>query len=228
MCIISPKVVSGKKELINKTLNLYSNLGLRSIFAKIRFWDAPFIEAEKLVPKKGIIVDLGCGEGLFTNFLAVSSVKRKAIGVEIDKNRLKYAVRGIKNASFRYGDVVNINFPYANAFVLFHLLHHLPSAKAQETVIKKCVSKLKKNGRIIIVEIDPSPTLKYAITWLTDHFIFPIVFGNKLFEPHILYRDIKGWRKLLESSSSSRFNVQVQNAYSNKPFSHIIVIATKT
>src|SRR5438552_3620639 len=97
-------------EAITETIDLYSTFRWKSFFSKIRFWDAPYVEVEKLIPKKGKIVDLGCGEGIFTNFLALSSSKRNIIGIELDKKRIEEANRGLKNASFKFGDATSIKF----------------------------------------------------------------------------------------------------------------------
>src|SRR5688572_9983315 len=91
-----------KNKAVGQIMVLYEN----DQFIPIRFWDAPFLEVEKLIPKKAVILDLGCGEGFFTNFLALSSKNRKLIGVEIDKDRIKKANHKLVNAKFKNGDIV--------------------------------------------------------------------------------------------------------------------------
>jgi len=59
--------------VVNKIIGLYQDGGFTGIFAKIRFWDAPYIEMEKMIAKRGNIVDLGCGDGIFANFLTLKS-----------------------------------------------------------------------------------------------------------------------------------------------------------
>ena len=51
------------------------------IYFKLRPLIIPFDIIEKHVPKKGTIVDLGCGFGIFANFLAIQSDDRKVIGI---------------------------------------------------------------------------------------------------------------------------------------------------
>lgn len=208
-----------KEDLVRKTIGLYSGSGWKSLFVRIRFWDAPFRKVEKLVPKKGTIVELGCGEGLFSNFLGLSSAKRKIIGIEIDKNRVGQASHGLKNVFFKRGDVTKVKIPGADCIVLFHLLHHLNSFGDQEKVIEKCVKSLRKGGKIIIVEVDDKPFLKYLISWFTDHFIVVWLFERRFFVAKIFFRKKKEWIKLL---SRYELDYEVISAHKGKPFSHVV------
>lgn len=208
---------------VGQTIKLYSGLGWKSLFAKIRFWDAPYLELEALVPKTGKIIDLGCGDGIFANFLALASSGREVYGIEINKSRIKDANRGIKNTKFLHGDITQRDIPYADAVVLVHVLHHLSSFSEQEKMIRKCKSKLKKRGKLIIAEAEPKFSLKFFITWFTDHFLVPWVFESELYSP-IFFRKGKGWKILLENLG---FSCQVIAVEKRKPFTHIILDCCK-
>lgn len=207
-----------KNELVEKTINLYKNLGWKSIFAKLRFWDAPFIEVEKLIPKSGTILDLGCGEGLFTNFLALSSSGREILGVDLDKSRIQEADRGVENVKFLYGDATLAQLSKASCIILFHLLHHLNSFKTQEKLLSKCANLLTKNGQLIIVEVEPRFSYKYWLAYFTDHFLVPRLFEKK-FHTKIYFRKRNEWVRLLKNYGLS---CKVISADKGKPFSHVI------
>ncbi len=192
-------------------------------FTKIRFWDAPFIEIEGMVRKKGSIVDLGCGEGIFTNYLAICSPKRKILGIEIDKNRLSLADKGLANVTFKQGDATKVHIPKSENIILFHLLHHLRSFTDQEKVIKNCLKSLNKKGKLIIVEVDIKPTIKYLMSLITDCFIVPWIFEKRFFTP-VYYRKASVWKKLIEEMG---FKCNVKSAEEGKPFTHIILECTK-
>lgn len=49
---------------LKKAVELYEDTGFGKLFMQIRSWDAPFEAIEKVVPRKGTIIDLGCGDGL--------------------------------------------------------------------------------------------------------------------------------------------------------------------
>lgn len=204
---------------VSKTIKLYSGLGWKSLFAKIRFWDAPYIEVANLIPKTGKIIDLGCGDGLFGNFLAVISPTREIFGVEKNFSRIKDADRGLSNTQFFCGDVIKKAIPEADVIVLFHLLHHLNSFKDQEKLLEDCSHKLRKKGKIIIVEIEPKLSLKFLITWFTDHYLVPWLFEKKFYSP-IFFRKSSEWKQLMENIG---FDCKVYFEEKGKPFTHVIL-----
>lgn len=208
---------------ISKIIFLYGGFGWKSLFSKIRFWDAPYVEVEKIVPRKGFIIDLGCGEGIFANFLGISSSERKVLGIEIDKTRLKIARRGVKNVSFKYGDATKTKFQSADAIVLFHVLHHLNSYPDQEKVLKLCFNQLNNKGKLIIVEAEPKFSFKFLLAWLTDHFLVPWIFERKFYAP-IYFRKIDEWKNILKLKG---FSCKIVRAEINKPFPHVILVCEK-
>lgn len=217
--ILTPLMAADLKKLAkNKSAKQVMDL-YGSKFVQIRFWDAPFIEVEKLVAKTGQIVDLGCGEGIFTNYLAASSPARKIIGVEVDKERFKVAIRAFKNVTFKLGDATKFKVPAANNIVMFHLLHHLSSYSLQERLINSALASLKKEGKLIIVEVNITPSLKYLISLMTDCFIVPWVFEHRFFTP-VYFRRANSWKKLIEGLG---YRCKITAADKGKPFSHVIL-----
>jgi len=208
------------KEKIESTIRLYSKLGWKSMFAKLRFWDAPYIEVEKMIPKKGLITELGSGEGLFSNYLGLTSPKRSVYSVEIDKQRHLDSKRGLPNVKTKLGDATTVAIPKSDTIVLFHLLHHLPSFESQEELIKKCVSALKEKGNIIIVEIDKKFSIKYLLTWITDYFFVPWLFEKKFMANKIYFRKKIDWVELLRSN---KLKVRSYSMDKGKPFTHIVL-----
>lgn len=212
------------EEDIKQTISLYSNSGWKKWFSKIRFKDAPYLEVIDLVPKKGMLVELGSGEGIFTNFMGITSKDRKVVGVEIDKTRFTQASRGIANVKFVHSDATTYKIPKCDAIVLFHLLHHLTSYREQEKLLKNCFDSLKKGGKLIIVEVNIKPTLKYLIAWLTDHLLVPWIF-EKRFYSQIFFRRKNEWIELLKNIGFAKLTSK--EAEKGKPFSHIILDCTK-
>lgn len=209
---------------IERVTRLYQKEGFSELFTKIRFWDAPFEMLEKIVSKKGKIIDLGCGDGLLANYLALKSDQRQLLGVDKNLQRLKSADKGLKNTHFITGDVLRTKIATSDSILMVHLLHHLSSFETQETIIQKSKENLKKGGQLVIVEIDRKPFLKYLLTWIVDILIFPILFEGRLLDLRIYYRKSEEWKTLLEKLG---FNVKIRAAHQGKPFSHIILVGTK-
>ncbi|OGH18568.1 MAG: hypothetical protein A2770_00345 [Candidatus Levybacteria bacterium RIFCSPHIGHO2_01_FULL_38_12] len=205
-----------------KAINLYANNAWEVFLSKFKFWEEPYEIVDKIVPLNGTIIDLGCGEGLLSNYLAISSPKRKVIGYELAPERLAVAKKGIKNASFYVGDIVDVSYPNADAVVVFHVLHHLNSTINQEQVLKKTKNSLKKNGKLIIVEVHVKPTIKYIAAWVADHFLVPWVF-EKRFYTKAYFRKEREWIRLLKKLG---FKIKVTEETSGRPFPNIIFECT--
>ncbi|MDO8619164.1 MAG: class I SAM-dependent methyltransferase [Candidatus Daviesbacteria bacterium] len=207
------------KKAINETIRLYSNTGWKSLFTKWKFWEEPYEELEKLIPDQGKIIDLGCGEGILANFLVLSSNKRKVLGFEIDKTRLAVANRNIPNTEFKQADITKLTIPAADVLTMFHVLHHLSSYEQQEDVLRNCYKALKKNGKLLIVDVEIKPSLKYWTCWFADHFLVPWVFEGRFFAP-AFFRNSKNWKKFLDEVG---FKTKIIPAEAGRPFSNVIL-----
>lgn len=201
-----------------QAIQLYANNPWESFLSKFKFWEEPYEAVDKILPAQGKILDLGCGEGLLSNYLALSSPKRKVTGIEIAPERLLRAKKGIENASFCVGDIVKAPYPKSDAVVLFHVLHHLPNKNAQEDVIKKAKNSLEKNGKLIIVEVHVKPTIKYLAAWFADHFLVPWVFERR-FYTKAYFRKEHEWVSLLKELG---LKIKVSEETSGRPFPNVI------
>lgn len=216
-----PKISSNLK----RTNELYGKGGFVSLFAKIRSWDAPYDLVEKIVPKSGKILDLGSGDGLMANYLALSSKNREVFGIELNRDRVKDSFKGLKNTHFIYGDIVKHRFPPAETVLLIHVLHHLPSLESQEILLERISKYLKKGQKLIILEIDYKPMVKYVISFLTDAIIVPILFEKRLISFDFHYRRKRDWTTLIKAKG---FDIKaVKSVHRGMPFSHVLIFATK-
>lgn len=213
---------TGEKEIIKRTIDLYSGTGWKSLFVKWKFWEEPYEELEKLIPKKCRIVDIGCGEGVLGNFLSLMSSSRKVLGFEIDRKRLSIANRKVPNTKFKYGDATKLTIPPTDVITFFHVFHHLNSYREQEEVLKKCYKSLKKGGKLLIVEVEIKPSLKYWVCWLFDYFFVPWVFEKKFYVP-AFFRKSQKWKRLLIQIG---FQCKIIPAEAGRPFSNVILECT--
>lgn len=209
---------------IRETIDLYKNDGFGSFFAKIRAWDAPYEEVEKLVPKKGIIYDLGSGDGLFANYLSIASKKRIVTGIEIRKGRVIDSYKGVSNTTFKVGNVLNENLINPTCVTMFHLLHHITKTDDQERLIEKVSHSLKTGGKLVIVEICERPFYKYIFCYLVDAFVLPILFDQKLFDFDFHYRNVRDWESVLRRNG---FTIKTKLMDKGMPFPHVIFESTK-
>lgn len=199
-------------------IGLYAGNVWEAFLSKFKFWEEPYEVIDKMLPLQGTITELGCGEGLLSNYLAIVSPKRKVIGYEIVPERLARAKKGVKNTLYYVGDITRVPYPTSDALILFHVLHHLPGESAQENVLKKAKKSLKKAGKLIIVEVHVKPTLKYLAAWIADHFLVPWVFENRFFT-RAYFRKEEEWATLLKKLG---FTIRVTEETSGRPFPNVI------
>ena len=209
---------------LEKACRLYEEDSFTGLFSRIRVWDAPFEQVEKLVPKKGLILDLGCGDGLLANYLAISGPERKIVGVDLNKERIKHAQKGLKNTRFIHEDALKEKGLSPDVIIMSHVLHHLKSFEAQDKLLQDCIAGLRKGGKLIILEIKPSLSLEYLVTIVVDYTIYPMLFEKKIIGSRVYYRKEGNWVNLL---SSCGLNVKREKV-TGKPFSQMILVAEKS
>jgi len=135
----------------------------------------PFEQIESYMPKRGLIIDIGCGEGVMSTLLVLSSPWRKVIGIDINKAKInlgKKIAREIPNLSFKHQDVFSQILPKADGFILSDFLHHIPSNKHKK-LLKLLANSLNKNGVIMIKEIDLKDGLRSKVSRLFDFLFYP-------------------------------------------------------
>ncbi|MBC7693936.1 MAG: 1-acyl-sn-glycerol-3-phosphate acyltransferase [Burkholderiales bacterium] len=133
---------------------------------------------ESLMPKTGKIVDVGCGYGFLPYMLMFKGRQREILGVDYDEEKIAvadYCVDKSEKLTFDVGDVTVYDFPNADGFIISDVLHYL-KAEQQIHVIENCVSKLNKDGVLVIRDADKDIANRQKGTWYTE-FMSTRVFG---------------------------------------------------
>lgn len=149
-------------------INLYPFLWPK-IYVFFRTIILPIDKIEKLLPAKGLILDVGCGYGLTSIFFAKNK-NRQIIGSEIDKNRIILAKKissSIPNLSFKNSDLIGQSKLKFDAILAIDLLHHLNPLQKKH-FLKDSFSKLKNDGILVIKDIDTRPLTKYFWNYFHD------------------------------------------------------------
>jgi len=212
-------MIKDAKKILAKVKKLYWGLNWPGIYTYWRFWEYPrYIKMEKMLPKKGIIVDLGCGYGIFTNFLAATGPKRQIIAMENDKDKIRVANKGFPNVSYTTQDITQAKIPQADAIILMHVLHHLESYQEQEKLLTEVCKKLKKDGTLLIDEVYNQPAWKRHFGRVVDFLLYP-------FQP-IFYRFQPEMIKLLKKYPLEL--VKVENVDGRfMPFAEVVYLCRK-
>lgn len=202
---------------LRKARRLYHNLGYVTVFTYFRFFHAPYELAETFVPKRGKIIDLGCGYGFFSNLLGMASSEREVLGIELSKRKLHYTDQGIKNVRFINENITKLEMENCDGIILFHVLHHLHSYAQQHRLLKEAYKKLKKGGKLIVVEIDNRPLWKFLFTIVVDATLY---IGNWFY-----YRTEKQFIGLFKKLGFE--TERVVEAHRFVPLSHKIYVCRK-
>ena len=137
---------------------------------------------DKLLPRKGLIVDLGCGYGAMSYMLSMLSSERQVWGIDYDDEKISVANNAfLRNdrISFTSGDIRAIELPEADAFVISDVLHYI-DRESQRIVIKNCLSKLNKGGVLVIKDVDSTLNERCNNTVKSEQWSTQIMKFNKI------------------------------------------------
>ncbi len=160
----------------NELLNLLSKYSdnRNKIYVLIRWFTFPFETFERIMPKNGIVLDIGCGEGAFSIYCALKNNKRKVIGIDIDRKRLltaKKAGKKIKNAKFFLKNALSWD-KKVDAIVISAFFHHL-KVEEQTVFLKNSFTLVNPGGRLIIKEINKDDFIRSKLSRLWDYILYP-------------------------------------------------------
>jgi SAM-dependent methyltransferase len=134
------------------------------VHASLRWWSAPFPAMEAAVPRAGRVLEIGCGHGLFSTFLTLSSAQRSVVGVDIDATKIALAqavAHGLPGEDLRFEVGVSGTVPAGpwHAIVIVDVLYLLPAGR-QADLLAAAVEQLAPRGLLLIKEMSPTPRWK--------------------------------------------------------------------
>lgn len=172
---------------------LYKPQGIiKASWTVLRILILPYKKLDSLTPEKGTIVDIGCGNGGFSNYISFSS-GRNVFGIDLSKKRIESAKKSIvkrKNVKFVLGDVTQIKQPKADCYLVIDVLHHI-DFNNQEKILKFLAKKMGKNSILIIKEVDPSNKIPFLFGHSIEKTLYP--------KEKIYARSKKDWSILFRS-----------------------------
>jgi len=190
-----------------------------SFYLRTRWRLCPFETVESHVPRKGRILDFGCGYGMLSNFLALKSAGRQVLGIDLNEARIEVAKRSSKGhpeVSFQLGDVRDFQGTPFDAVVMTDVLHHIDedNVRVLLRIIRSCLSD---HGTLVVLDVDRSPLRKFYTTYLIDRLL------NLTRSLHYRSRDLL---MLLLGRSGFRVH-QVVPADQGLPLSDVIYLCRK-
>ncbi len=160
-----------KSEITSIALRLFDDqpLGIRW-FVRTRNLLCPMCDVEAEVPHQGRILEVGCGHGLFSAVLAVSSSKRSIIGVDPSGAKIDVASRmgrRLPNAEFLQGTIDDVQEDGLAGIAIIDVLYLLP-VEEKLRILRRCRELLAQDGRLVLKTNDTHPVWKYRWAWFEE------------------------------------------------------------
>ncbi|GAA4371111.1 MMPL family transporter [Hymenobacter saemangeumensis] len=127
---------------------------------------------DQLLPRRGHILDIGCGYGFMANMLALTSKERQVQALDYDYEKIMVAQNGFVgrgNVGFAYANALEARFPAQDGIVLSDVLHYL-QPEEQAALLQKCADNLNAGGILIIRDGFKELGKKHKGTVLTEWF----------------------------------------------------------
>ncbi len=142
---------------------------LDRLFVRGRAFLSDLTAVEPFVPRRGFVVDLGCGHGLFPNLLREASEGRRLLGVDTDAGKIGIAkLTEREGIRFELGDVTSLQPPPCDCITIIDVLYLLPF-ELQEAILSRCASALPEGGLLIIYGQEARPAdPRYAIGYVQE------------------------------------------------------------
>ena len=136
---------------------------------------------DSILPKAGIITDIGCGYGFLAYMLNFVSPQRKVYGYDYDCQKINTANNNISkndNLIFECADVIESDIPISDAFIINDVLHYMPKIQ-QKKLIEKVLNNLAEGGILIIRDGNTEMQKKHKGTVITEIFSTKLLKFNK-------------------------------------------------
>jgi SAM-dependent methyltransferase len=176
----------------------------------------PFARLATFVPQEGLIVDLGCGHGVFALVLALAAPGRRIVGVDPSRSKIDAAQQALQRHSQIHlvqGDAVHnpIAGP-CQAILLIDVLYLLPPA-AQVRVIAGCYARLAPGGVLLIKTMDRRPRWKAALNRLEEWLAVRVLGMTLANTPRLTFRSLDQWAVLCRRTGFETLIVHLDRDY---------------
>lgn len=194
-------------------------------FIRLRHLLSSLEELEDLVPKEGRILDLGCGHGLFTNYLALKAPSRNLLGIDPAPAKMQAAKKTkstVPNTSYLLGSITDIpeNTRF-DAITIVDVLYLLPEEE-QEKILKTCYRFLTDTGVLVLKTQDTRP--KWRHWWAV--FQESIMLGFRMTHGHGLhFLPAERTRRMLSEAGFNK--TEQRNLPSKLLYTNIVFICHK-
>ena len=148
------------------TLARYGALGRADrLHVQVRWRSCPMAEVAARVPRSGTILEVGCGHGLFSNYLADTAPGRHVVGVDIDARKIALARTTVTDTDrVRFDTIADGELPPGpfDAVVIVDVLYLFTSAQ-RDAMLAAAAERLAPSGVLVVKEVGTEPRWKARV-----------------------------------------------------------------
>lgn len=207
-------------------LSLYSGLGAATrLHVRVRWASCPFPQVAEAIPAAGRVLEVGCGHGLFSCYLALESPQRQVHGVDLDGAKIGDARRAATRAGRRGASVSFDTAPSGavppgpwDAVTIVDVLYLL-NPDGQRALLAECAAQLAPGGVLVVKEMGLEPHWKFRWNLLQETLAVRVLRITKGRELAFLAPD-----QLAEAMRGAGLQVTTRPVDRGRPHPHHLVI----
>lgn len=143
-------------------LSRYHDLGVaQRAYGIVRWSICPFDRVLPFVPHRGRLLDVGCGAGLWLNYLALEREGLELQGVDPDPRKLTtLRASGSHRIGAHEGSALDLPEGPFDCITVFDVFYLMPDAD-KARVLSGCLQRLSPGGTLLVKELDVRPKWKF-------------------------------------------------------------------
>jgi len=194
-----------------------------------------FLLRRGLLPDRGNLLDLGCGQGILLSLLKAAKEQYQAgrwpqdwpvpplnlglRGIDLRADRVQAAQRALgSSALVEAGDLRELAIPPCSVIVLLDVLLYLDAA-AQGRLIARAAAALEPGGLLLLREADAGAGFAFRMTQWGER-IASALRGE--FAQQLHYRSAVQW---IAELAGRRFEVSTEPMSAGTPFANVLFVA---
>ena len=148
-----------------KVIKNYKNLTcIEKSFLFIRYITAPFVSLCEYFPRKGLVLDIGCGPGLLESHFVNKNKKLFFVGVDPDKKKIQIALKLLtKKARFINGYLNSVSSKLKFDCISLIDVEYLLDISQKKILFKQCINFLKNDGTILLKTNDNNGSIGFKL-----------------------------------------------------------------
>ena len=212
-----------RSDTIRKIVRAYDDPIVRAYgWARFAILRQRFLdEIGQYLPASGVVLDIGCGFGLFSLYYAATGSGRLVRGIDMNRRRIALARRaaarlGIDNVSYEEGDARDFKGDMeVSAAYMLDIVHHVPPAVVP-ALFRQLHRAVAPGGTLLVKDVDTRPAPKRWFTWALD----------KLMDPRA---PVRYWPadELSAALETAGFTVRRHLMVDVLPYPHILYVCTR-